>query len=191
MQILEGDITQGDPGGKAASKPGERPQMSAKDSPSIILGINHVEERRTGVEERTVYYGPCSDCESMAWLSRKDEDRLICGSCWYGPQWEGQDPILDDIMAHLRSTYREALGDVELYPEEEVFQTLTPEVHEDVDEVVCSVCLESVPQVAHTGMNIWRCPDCLERHAEDVVSGLRKIANSVPEEVLEEVSDHE
>lgn len=135
--------------------------MSTKAKrPRVILGIEHREERRTGVEERVLTYGPCSDCGDMAWLSEREGD-LLCGACWYGPMWEGQDPILDDIMAHLRSTYREALADVEAEPGPQEYAVITPEVHEDVAEVYCPHCLEPAEQVIHGGQGAWRCKECL------------------------------
>jgi hypothetical protein len=145
-------------------------QTAKADMP--ILGITTVEQRdRLEDTETTNHVGPCSGCGSVEWVSHKSEEKgWLCGSCWYGPQWEGTDPVVRDIEMMLTSTWHsfaQAIEDEESI--EEAISTLTLS-EATIDDVHCPQCHDEVePEHMSVGtITGCLCPMCQEQAAEEV-----------------------
>lgn len=146
-------------------------QTAKEDMP--ILGITYEEQR--AVKDETVeqegHAGPCSDCGSIAWLSFKSEERgYLCGSCWYGPQWEGTDPVVEDVERKLLGTWRELASQTleGIEGAEGGTHTIRGATIEDVATVICPHCYQEVDYCKLTAFGQWACPDCIEEQAESL-----------------------
>lgn len=140
-------------------------QMQRKNLP--ILGIEWIEERENREDQERIYKaGPCTRCGELDWLSHKNGDYL-CHHCWYGPDAE-RDPVVRDIRRFLLSTWRQLAENVEegLENEPENTHIINGATIEEVQEVYCPHCLDTVDHVKLAPSDEWMCPTCVEKAAE-------------------------
>lgn len=144
--------------------------MQTQKADMPILGIEYEEQRETKENvTQTGHAGPCTGCDTIAWLSHKSEEKgYLCGSCWYGPQWEGTDPVVQDIERLLLSTWRELASQTleGIEDAEEGTHIINGATIEDVATVICPHCYQEVDHCKLTAFGQWACPDCIEEQAE-------------------------
>lgn len=132
-----------------------------------ILGIEHEEHCKVTdtTQTRVLTYGPCDDCGGLRWLSHRNSQH-ICSACWYGPMWDGPDPVVDDIRHHLGSAFYHFKESI---PEGAETIEVTEE-HHPVVHLLCPQCSEEVSKVTQAVFGQLACDECIEQAREEVLA---------------------